>query len=110
MPPSHTATSGAGIGAISASQALDVSARATCHETTCSPSCAIRTTRSRASQIPSAKSTTLWTSPVGAGMGHTRQNSAALLLNVLPCPGVESWVSFEVSHARNSPSLAAVSS
>lgn len=43
-------------------------------------------------------------------MGHTRQNPAVLLLNVLPCPGIESWVSFEVSHARNSPSLAAVSS
>ena len=79
------------------------------HETTCSPSCAIRTTSSRASQIPSTKST-LWTSPVGTGMGHTRQNSAVLLLNVLPCPGIESWVSFEVSHARNSSSLAAVSS
>ena len=47
---------------------------------------------------------------IGTGMGHTRQNSAALLLNVLPCPGIESRASFEVSHARNSSSLAAVSS
>ena len=79
------------------------------HDTTKPPSCAIRTTRSRASHIPSTKST-LRTSPVGSGMGHTRQNPAVLLLNVRPWPGIESWVSFEVSHARNSPSLAAVSS
>lgn len=38
VPPSHTTTSGAGIGAIKASQALEVSARAMYHETTCSPS------------------------------------------------------------------------
>ena len=43
-------------------------------------------------------------------MGQTRQNPAVLLLNVLPWPGIESCVSLEVSHARNSPSLAAVPS
>ena len=78
VPPSHATTSGAGIGAISASHALELSAWAMYHETTCSPSCAISTTRSRASQIPSAKSTRR-ASPVGSGMGHTRQNSAVLL-------------------------------
>ena len=79
------------------------------HDTTCFPSCAMSTTRSRASQIPSTKSTR-WTSPVGSGMGQTRQNPAVLLLNVRPWPGIESWMPFDVSHARNSPSLAAVSS
>ena len=97
------------MGAISASQALEVSACAMYHDTTCSPSWAISTTRSRDSQIPSTKSTR-WASPVGSGMGQTRQNSAVLLLNVRPCPGIESWVSFDMSHARNSSSLAAVSS
>ena len=38
VPPSHTTTSGAGIGAMSASQALLVSDSAMYHETTCSPS------------------------------------------------------------------------
>lgn len=67
------------------------------------------TTRSRASQVPSTKSTR-WISPVGSGMGQTRQNPAVLLLNVRPRPGIEAWVSFDVGHAGNSPSLAAVSS
>ena len=65
------------MGAISASQALEVSACAMYHDTTCSPSWAISTTRSRDSQIPSTKSTR-WASPVGSGMGQTRQNSAVL--------------------------------
>ena len=39
-----------------------------------------------------------------------RHRAAVLLLNVRPCPGIESWVSFDMSHARNSSSLAAVSS
>ena len=59
--------------------------------------------------MPSTKSTRC-TSPVGSGMGHTRQNSAVLRLNVLPCPGIDNCVSFDVSQARNSPSLAAASS
>lgn len=77
------------MGAISASHALEVSARAMYHDTTCSPPWAISTTRSRASQIPSTKST-LRAPPVGSGMGQTRQNPAVLLLNVRPCPGIES--------------------
>ena len=101
VPPSHTTTSGAGTGAISASRTLEASARAMYHDTTRPPSCAMSTTRSRASQIPSTKSTR-WTSPVGSGMGQTRQNPAVLLLNVRPWPGIESWVPFDVSHARNS--------
>ncbi len=38
VPPSHTTTPGAGIGAMSASHALLVSVSAMYHETACSPS------------------------------------------------------------------------
>lgn len=108
IPPSHTATPGAGTGAISASRALDAPARAMCRDTTCPPSRAIRTTRSR--EPDHVGEGALWTSPVGSDMGHTRQDSAALLLNALPYPDIKSWAPFDVSHAGNSPSLAAVSS
>ncbi len=53
VPPSATTTSGAGIGAISADSALEVSDRAMYQETTRSPRRQMSTTRSRASRIPS---------------------------------------------------------
>ena len=53
---------------------------------------------------------TLCSSPVWGGIGQTCQNAEVLLLNVLPCPGMSSWVSLERSHPRNSSSLEAVGS
>ena len=43
-------------------------------------------------------------------MGQIGQKSAASLLNVRPCPGMSACFAFERSHARNSSSLAALSS
>ena len=45
---------------------------------------------------------------MGAGIGHTAQNSEVLLLKDLPCPGMSAWASFDSSQERNSSSLAAV--
>ncbi len=47
---------------------------------------------------------------MGSGMGQIGQNPAASLLNVRPRPGMSACVAFESSHARNSSSLAALSS
>lgn len=109
LPPSVTTTSGAGIGAMRADHALEFSDLAMYQETTLSPLQHMSTTRSRAIQIPSTYSTR-WSSPSGTGIGQTSQNSAVLRLKERPPPGIMACESFERSHPRNSPSLAAVSS
>lgn len=89
--------------------ALLVSDSATCHDTMRSPSQTISAAKSRVSHTPSTKRTRQ-ASPVGFGMGQTPQNLALPLQKVLLRLGIETRVSFDMSYARNSPSLVAVSS
>ncbi len=94
------------MGAISADHALDVSERAMYQETTRSSLRQMRTTRSRASQIPSTESTRCH-SPSGTGIGQTSQNPAVLRLNDLPGPGISRCEPLDMSHPRNSRRAAA---
>lgn len=88
------------------SHALEVSERARYQDTTRSREQAMSTTISRTSQMPSTKRTP-WASPSGSGIGQYAQNSEVLRLNVLPCPGISSWVPLERSRPGNSSSRAA---
>ena len=56
--------------------------------------------------MPSTKATRQ-TSPVTGGSGQTCQNSAVLLLKVLPAPGMSACLFLDSSQPRNSSSLLA---
>lgn len=98
--PSVTAMAGAGILIMRAAHALAHSDRARCHASTCSLVQAMSATASRPIQMPSKK-TASQTSPVNGAIGHMRQNSLVILLNVAREHPMSACVAFEKSHLRN---------
>lgn len=83
-----------------AAHALAHSDRARCHASTCSFVQAMSTTASRPIQTPPEK-TASQTSPASGAIGHMRQNSLVILLNVAREHPTSACVAFEKSHLRN---------